>query len=36
MRVALALLIAFCTTIPGASQTRARSHDLGIPFPGEI
>ena len=33
MRVALALLIAFFATIPGATQTRPRGRDLGIPFP---
>ncbi len=36
MRVALALLIAFFTTIHGATETRPRGRDRGIPFPGEI
>ena len=35
MRVTLALLIAATTTIPSATQTRARGRDLGIPFSGQ-
>ena len=32
---ALALLITAATSIPGATQTRSRGRDLGIPFPGQ-
>jgi len=35
MRVALGLLLAAVTAIPGAAQTRPRGRDLGIPFPGQ-
>lgn len=35
MRVALGLLLATMTVIPGMGQTRPRGRDLGIPFPGQ-
>lgn len=35
MRLVLTLLIAIATTLPGASQSRPRGRDLGIPFPGQ-
>ena len=34
MRLALGLLLAAVTAIPGAAQTRPRGRDLGIPFAG--
>lgn len=34
IRLALALLLAAATAIPGAAQDRPRGRDLGIPFPG--
>jgi len=35
MRLALGLLLAAATAIPGTAQTRPRGRDLGIPFPGQ-
>ncbi|HUS10012.1 MAG TPA: P1 family peptidase [Pyrinomonadaceae bacterium] len=35
MRLALWLLLAAATAIPGAAQNRPRGRDLGIPFPGQ-
>ena len=35
MRLALGLLLAAVTAIPGTAQTRPRGRDLGIPFPGQ-
>jgi len=35
LRLALGLLLAAATTIPGTAQNRPRGRDLGIPFPGQ-
>ena len=35
MRLALWLLLAVATAIPGSAQTRPRGRDLGIPFSGQ-
>ena len=35
MQLALALLLAAATAIPGTAQNRPRGRDLGIPFPGQ-
>lgn len=35
MRLALGLLLAASTAIPGTAQDRPRGRDLGIPFPGQ-